>query len=176
MKRFVALLRGINVTGRNKIPMLELKQVCAGLGWKDVATYIQSGNVGFSAPGTAAALEAALEGAIQQAFGLSIPVVVRSREEWERIAAANPFRKVCETQAKLVMCVVGKLPFRKELVAELAPRAAAGERIERAGEALWIHFPEGVARSKLTPAAIDKAAGSPMTARNWNTVVKLLEI
>lgn len=176
MKRFVALLRGINVTGRNKIPMVALKQVCAGLGWKDVATYIQSGNVGFSAPGTPAALEAALEEGIQQAFGLSIPVVVRSRDEWERIAAANPFRKACETQAKLVMCVVGKLPLRKETVAELTPRAAAGERIERAGEALWIHFPEGVARSKLTPASIDKAAGSPMTARNWNTVLKLLEI
>lgn len=69
-----------------------------------------------------------------------------------------------------------KGPLREEAAATLAGRAVAGERVRQMGEALWVHYPDGAGVSKLTPAMFDKAAGSPMTARNWRTVVKLHEM
>ena len=74
------------------------------------------------------------------------------------------------------MLCLAKAPLRAQVAEELSARATAGELVQRAGEALWIHFPEGVARSKLSPAAMDRAAGSPVTARNWRTATKLLEL
>src|SRR4051812_37404015 len=83
MRRMVALLRAVNVGGR-KLPMAELRALCAGLGWTDVATYIQSGNLVFTAPGKAEAIEEVLETAIEKAFGLDVPVIVRTQAEWAR--------------------------------------------------------------------------------------------
>src|SRR5687768_16961150 len=103
MGKFVALLRGINVTGTNKIPMADLRTHCAGLGWRDVETYIQSGNVVFAADGAAAQLEALLEKEIQKRFGLSIPVIVRSAAQWPKLAASNPYREAAETEPNRLM-------------------------------------------------------------------------
>src|SRR3954452_756372 len=91
MGRMVALLRAVNVGGR-KLPMAELRTLCAELGWTDVATYIQSGNVVFTAPGEAEAVEAQLEKAIKEKFGLEVPVIVRGRAEWAEYSGLNPFR------------------------------------------------------------------------------------
>src|SRR5256885_11087562 len=90
MGRMVALLRAVNVGGR-KLPMAELRGLCGELGWSDVATYIQSGNLVFTAPGKAGEIEGVLEQAIQKEFGLDVPVIVRSRAEWARYPAENPF-------------------------------------------------------------------------------------
>lgn len=175
-QRFIALLRGINVTGRNTIPMAELRAECERLGWSGVVTYINSGNVIFGARGKPAALEAALEAAIQRRFGFAIPVLVRAAADWPALVKANPFASACATDPSRVMLCLAKGPLGAQVAEELTARAAAGERVQQAGEALWIHFPEGVARSKLSPAAMDRAAGSPVTARNWRTATKLLEL
>ena len=90
MGRFVALLRAVNVGGR-KLPMAELRALCSELGWSDVATYIQSGNLDFSAGETAAELESALERAISERFELDVPVIVRSAGAWSAYAKSNPF-------------------------------------------------------------------------------------
>src|SRR5436853_6207191 len=92
MARLIALLRAVNVGGR-KLPMAELRALCAGLGWEEVETYIQSGNVVFAAPGKPAALEAKLEKAIEERFGIDVPVIVRSAAEWSAYVEANPFPK-----------------------------------------------------------------------------------
>src|SRR4051812_38857756 len=92
MGRMVALLRAVNVGGR-KLPMAELRTLCAGLGWTDVATYIQSGNLVFTAPGKAEALEAMLEMTIAKAFNLDVPAIVRSKAEWAEYPGLNPFRQ-----------------------------------------------------------------------------------
>jgi uncharacterized protein (DUF1697 family) len=174
--RYVALLRGINVTGRNKIPMAELRTVCGELGWRDVATYIQSGNAIFSATGAAKKLEADLEKAIEKHFSLTIPVIVRSAAEWPSYVKGNPFPDASVKEGNLVMLCLSKLPPHKDAVDKLRERAANGEVVERVGDALWIHFAAGVGRSKLSPAFFDRVAGSPVTARNWRTVLKLAEM
>jgi uncharacterized protein (DUF1697 family) len=176
MTRLVALLRGINLGSHNKVPMAQLKAICCGLGWDEVETYIQSGNVVFKAGGTAAALERALEAALESELGVKTPVLVRSKSEWNGIVAANPFPAVGEREANRLLCGVSKKPLDGGAALALAERAVAGERVREAAGVLWFHYPEGVARSKLTPALIDRAAGSPVTARNWRTMVKLGEM
>jgi len=173
---FIALLRGINVGGHHKIPMAELRSVCARLGWVDVQTYIQSGNVVFTSVAKPALLEAELEKAIERRFKMSIPVIVRPAASWASYIEGNPFTEVGGNEPKLLHLALAKLPPKPDAVDALRERAAGGERIERTGEALWIHFGEGVARSKLSPAVLDRLVGSPVTARNWRTVLKLGEL
>ena len=175
MARLIALLRAVNVGGR-KLPMAELRALCGELGWEDVETYIQSGNLVFAAKGKAEALEAQLEKAIEARFGLDVPVIVRTAAQWAHHAGANPFPKAARDEPNRLQLLVSKEPPRADAAATLMERAQAGESVKAAGGVLWFHYPEGVGTSKLTPALIDKACGSPSTARNWRTVVKLKEM
>lgn len=175
MARLVALLRAVNVGGR-KLPMAELRALCGELGWEDSETYIQSGNLVFTAPGRGEALEARLEEAIEERFGLDVPVIVRTAAQWAELVAANPFPRVAAEEPNRLQLLVSKRPPEGDAAAKLMERARAGEVVKAAGGALWFHYPEGVGASKLTPAVIDKAAGSPSTSRNWRTVMKLQEM
>jgi len=173
--RYVALLRAVNVGGC-KLPMAELREVCAGLGWKNVATYIQSGNVVFDAPGKPEALEAALEQAVTTRFGFARPVIVRSAKQWADYASGSPFPEQEADRANVLLLGLAKAPVAAGAADALAARGAAGEQVRQERDALWFFFPDGSGTSKLTPAAIDKAAGSPVTTRNWRTVLKLQEM
>lgn len=175
MGRMVALLRAVNVGGR-KLPMAGLRALCEELGWTGVATYIQSGNAIFTATGKAEAIEARLERAIAARFGLDVPVIVRSAGQWAKLAAANPFAEAAKDEPNRLQLLVSKRPPKPDAADILMARAQGGERVEAAGGALWFHFPEGVGTSKLTPALIDKACGSPSTGRNYRTVLKLEEM
>lgn len=173
MSRYIALLRGINVGGHNRIPMAELRTLCAELGWKNVATYIQSGNIVFSSGRNASELEDELQAALMERFGHDIHILVRSREDWSACVDANPFPEASENEPHLVMLGLSKAPLPRRAAESLQERAAAGERVVQSDGALWLHFPNGSARSKLTPALLDRLAGSPVTTRNWRTVGKL---
>ena len=175
MGRVVALLRAVNVGGR-KLPMAELRALCEGLGWTEVATYIQSGNVVFSADEKPDALEAALEDAIRKAFGYDAPVVVRTAAQWRRYAPANPFPDAARETPNYLLMLVSKRPPASGAVEAIQAKAAAGEIVKQAGDAVWIHFRNGSGTSKITPTLIDKAIGSPATSRNYRTVVKLQEM
>jgi len=175
MAKLLALLRAVNVGGR-KVPMAELRALCEALGWTEVETYIQSGNVVFAAGGKAPELEAALEAALRKAFGFEVPAIVRTADQWSRLAAANPMREAAEREPNRVQLLVSKKPLAEGAAERLIERARNGEAVAEAGGALWFHFPAGVAGSKLTPALIDKASGSPATGRNWRTVLKLQEM
>ena len=175
MGRMIALLRAVNVGGR-KLPMAELRMLCEGLGWADVATYIQSGNVVFSAKGKPAALEAALEGAIRKAFGYEAPAIVRTAAEWRPYAPACPFPEAARETPNYLLMLVSKHPPAAGAVEAIQAKAAAGELVKRAGDAIWIHFRNGSGTSKITPTLIDKAIASPATSRNYRTVVKLQEM
>jgi uncharacterized protein (DUF1697 family) len=175
MARLIALLRAVNVGGR-KLPMTELRALCGELGWEDVETYIQSGNLVFTAPGSGEEIERELEKAIEERFGLDVPVMVRTASQWADYVAANPFPKVAEDEPNKLQLLVSKDPPKGDSAGKLMERARAGEVVEAAGGALWFHFPAGVGTSKLVPALIDKVAGSPSTSRNWRTVLKLLEM
>lgn len=176
MDIYIALLRGINVTGRNKIPMLELRETCTELGWKDVQSYIQSGNLVFRASANPASLEIELEQAIENRFGLSIPVIVRPTAVWPDIVKGNPFPEASQREPNLVMLALSKLPPKHEAAVGLQERAQNGERVLQVGDTLWVHYPGGSGRSKLSPALFDRLVGSPVTTRNWRTVLKLDEL
>lgn len=175
MARMVALLRAVNVGGR-KLPMAELRTLCGELGWTDVATYIQSGNIVFCTPGKPEAIEAALEAAIRKHYGYEAPAIVRTAAQWAHYPPGNPFPKVAKDDPARLHLLLSKRPPAKGAENAIQARAAADEEVRRAGDALWIHYPHGAGTSKLTPALIDKAVGSPATARNYRTVLKLLEM
>lgn len=176
MTRFVALLRGINVGGTRKVPMAGLRALAEELGWRDVATYIQSGNLVFTAAGKAPALEVRLEQALAKHFGFEVPTLVRSAREWEALVAANPLPEQAEADPAHLLLGLAKAKPRKEALAELRARAQGKERVELVGGALWLHYADGVARSKLSPAVLDRCVGSPVTARNWRTVLELANL
>jgi len=179
----VALLRGINVGGRNKVAMADLRAVVTSLGHADVATYIQSGNVVFTARATDSALLAAdLEAAIAQALDVRPRVVVVSREELAQVVRDNPYS--AEANPKSVHAVfLGEYP-----AAEMVDHVADAQRQARlkgsrdtaqyVGRILFLHIPDGFGRSEL--AALLARPGGPTsvrgagTARNWATVTRLL--
>ena len=167
---FVALLRGVNVGGHKKIPMAELREVATRCGFESVATYIQSGNLVFGAGGKAASVGATLEKAIAERFGHEVAVIVRTEKEWSRVCAGNPFE---EEEPNRVVAHLSRARPAREAVALLRGRARSGERIEAVDWTIWVHYPEGQGRSDLSPAFFDRAVGSPVTARNWNTIQKL---
>jgi uncharacterized protein (DUF1697 family) len=175
MERMVALLRAVNVGGR-KLAMAELRALCAELGWSDVATYIQSGNIVFAAGTKPAAAEAQLEKAVAGRFGMEVPAIVRTRAQWRAYVPPRAFGGAARDEPSRLMMILSKRPPDGDAEAALQARATAGERVKRAGDALWVHFPEGLARSKLTPSLIDRLVGSPATARNYRTVVRLREM
>jgi uncharacterized protein (DUF1697 family) len=175
MGAMVALLRAVNVGGR-KLPMADLRKTCAAIGWRDVRTYIQSGNVIFSAEGGSAALESALESAIEARFGIAVPVIVRTGVQWPQYISENPFPDAARDEPNRLMLLLSKRPPVADAAAVIQARPTSGEKVACAGDAIWIHFPAGAGTSKLTPTAIDRAIGSPATARNHNTVVRIGEM
>jgi uncharacterized protein (DUF1697 family) len=170
--RFVALLRAVNVGGR-KLPMAELRELCTGLGWEGVGTYIQSGNVVFGASGSAAALETELEEAVKERFGFHSDAIVRTAAQWAKLIEGNPFAK---EEPNRVLAGLAKRPIAKGAAEAIAAKAGSDERVEQTAEALWFHYPDGVGTSKITPSLIDRAVGSPVTARNARTLIALREM
>jgi uncharacterized protein (DUF1697 family) len=181
----VALLRGINVGGSNKVPMADLRDVVTSLGHTGVSTYIQSGNVLFTAREGAAqeatALAADLERAIGQAFGLRLRVVVLSRADLAQVISDNPYR--AEPNPKYVHAMFFPAepgPEMRESIAAAERQAAEkGGRDEATvvGRTLFLYTPDGYGRSELAVRlARSGGAGATGTARNWVTVTKLLAL
>jgi uncharacterized protein (DUF1697 family) len=105
----VALLRAVNVGGR-KLPMAELRALCGAFGWSDVATYIQSGNLVFTASGKPDEIEAVLEKAIEKEFGLDVPVIVRSKAQWAKYPGLNPFPQAARDEPAKLHLLLSKKP------------------------------------------------------------------
>ncbi len=176
MRRFVALLRGINVSGRNQIAMADLCQAAAGLGWSNIRTTLQSGNMVFAADGDPPNFERELELTLEQGFGLKVAAVVRPAESWTSIVRSNPFLEAAEADPSRLLLYLSKRPQKPGAEAALSARAEGGETVAIVGETLWIYFPQGVARSKLVPVLVDRVSGSQSTGRNWRTVLKIHEL
>lgn len=176
MTRFVALLRGVNVGGHRKVPMAELRDVCATLGFANVQTYVQSGNVVFDADLPGSSVERRLEAAIEQQFGFRVEVIARTAAQWGGYVAGNPSRDVADVEPKRLHLALSKRAPHGDAVEALRARATLGERIEICDDALCIDFVAGVGKSKLTPTLLDRIVGSPVTVRNWNTVLALRDL
>ena len=169
MARSVCLLKGVNVGGKNRLPMASLRELFTSLGHEDVETVIQSGNVIFKPHGRPSA--AGLEEAIASEFGLRVPVVLRTASELGRVLQKNPFADADEQFLHVA--------FLQERPAAAALRDvdAAGfapERFALVGRDLYLHLPHGMARTKL-PATLERRLRLPMTVRNLRTVTTLAE-
>jgi uncharacterized protein (DUF1697 family) len=171
--RRIALWRAVNVGGRNRVAMSDLRACLAELGCTQPRTLLQSGNAVFGSTLTPAALESGLEAAAQTRFGFQVAVLVRSAREWAAIIAANPFRREAadDPGRVLVMCLKTRA---SDAAASTLARAIKGrESVHVAGRHLYLVYPDGIGKSTLTTRVIETALGTAGTARNWNTVLKL---
>jgi uncharacterized protein (DUF1697 family) len=174
--KYVALLRGINVGGKNMLPMKDLAEMFREAGCADVSTFIQSGNVLFSAGRNAeSVLSEKISRRIEARFGYRIPVVLRSLEELGRAATANPFLTAGVDEKALHIYFLRDLPTR-EAVAGLDAERSRPDRFTVRGREIYLHLPNGMARTKLTNAWVDSRLRTVSTARNWNTTLKLLAL
>jgi uncharacterized protein (DUF1697 family) len=173
---YVALLRAINIGARNQIPMAGLKALFADLGHEDVATYVQSGNVVFrSRAGTQSKVAAEIEKRITKEYGHDVAVLLRTPAELAKIARGNPFLKGETDHKKLHVAFLDRRPAAKS-VAGLDPDRSPPDAFEVSGRDIYLHFPTGSGRSKLTIGYFEARLGVRGTARNWRTVTTLLEL
>ncbi|TVR46360.1 MAG: DUF1697 domain-containing protein [Puniceicoccaceae bacterium] len=173
---FVALLRGINVGGHATVPMKQLRAICSSLGWGNIRTLLNSGNVVFTASGSPSGLEAALEEALVRELGLDVAVVVRGASDLLASTTGAPFEAERKQAGSSILVCFSKSAPQEEAAAIIHAAAKQGELAVLSGGLLWICFPHGMGRSKITPAILNRACGSPATGRNWNTVAKLLQL
>jgi uncharacterized protein (DUF1697 family) len=174
--RHVALLRGINVGGKNMLPMKELASLFAEAGCADVTTYIQSGNVLFSANGkVVAGLAATISHQIDERFGVRVPVVLRSATELMAAIKNNPFLQAGAEEDSLHVYFLAGVPDAKDVTGLDAARSAP-DTFAVVGREIYLQLPNGMARTKLTNAYFDSKLRTVSTARNWRTILKLAEL
>lgn len=176
MATHVALLRGINLAGKNRLPMQGLSELLTDAGCTDVRTYIQSGNVVFQAgPGLALTIPSLIEKAIRDRFGISVPVVTRSAAELRRAAQANPYLARDKDTSLLHVAFLAAKPTAAQIKSLDPDRSPPDEFIVRDRQ-VYLRLPNGVGRTKLTNAYLDSKLGTTSTLRNWRTVLKLVEM
>lgn len=172
----VALLRGVNVGGKNKLAMKDLVALFAAAGCRDVTTYIQSGNVLFRAPAaTARRVPAEVTAAIARRFRLTVPVLVRTADELDAVARSNPFIAAGEPPDALHVMFLADAPAAPKLAA-LDPARSPPDRFEVRGREIYLCLPNGAGRTKLGNAYFDSKLGTISTGRNWRTVQTLVEL
>jgi uncharacterized protein (DUF1697 family) len=175
VKTYIALFRGINVLGKNLLPMKALKVLCEKNGCLDVQTYIQSGNVIFrSELSDASRIAKQLTGSVSRSHGFEPRVVVLTLDDIENATVGNPFPEAARDPKSLHLFFLAELPKRPDLKSFELLKAPT-ERFELKGTTLYLHTPDGFGSSKLAARA-EKLLGVEATARNWRTVTTLLEI
>jgi uncharacterized protein (DUF1697 family) len=173
---YAALLRGINV-GRNKrLGMAELRALMEGLGHASVRTHLQSGNVVFESPKRSARpLEGAIEKAIAEELGLDVTVMVRRSDELAAVVDRSPYGDRTDDPKKVHVAFLSQAP-KAAAVNAFDAREFAPDELEVAGREVYLLYPNGYARSKLTNAVLEKQLGVRATSRNWRTVKALAEL
>jgi len=178
--RYVALLRGINVGGNTMMSMAELRLVFEGLGLRNVATYINSGNLAFDAPALENAesvdaeseLAKQIELVIAARFGRPVPVIVRRQDIIPGIVAGNPFAGQYDSHKEMHVLFL-KEPLTPEQIAQIEELKSSDEEFAASGGHVFVHLPMGVADSFLGKGQVERKLGVTFTARNWRTVEKL---
>lgn len=174
--KYVALLRAVNVGGRNKIAMTRLRELLEGLGYGEVRTHLQSGNAVFTADGSSPERVAKeVEGSLAEEVGLVAKVLVRTRGELARVVADNPLLDVASDHARLLVTFLSHAPDR-EALDELAPADFEPDVFAVGEREIYVWYPEGVRATKLSNVFWEKRLDVVATGRNWNTVTRLLEL
>jgi uncharacterized protein (DUF1697 family) len=174
MTTYIGLLRAINLGAYNKIKMADLRQVLVDLGLEDPKTLLLSGNVVFGSPSQPAAkLERLLQDATAKHLGVTTDFFVRTAKEWNAIVDANPFpANARRDPSRLVMMCLKDAPSPAAVKA-LQSAITGSEVVKAKGPQAYFVYPDGIGRSKLTTALIERMLSTRGTARNWNTVMKL---
>lgn len=170
----IALLRAINVGGRGKVAMADIRSLFADLGYENVRTVLQTGNVIFDAK-AGVATEAKLEKALEEQLGLKTDVMLRSAKDWDAILAANPYPDAAKASPNHLILMPLKAAPSQGTLEGLRAAIKGHETVELDSSQLYITYPDGIGRSKLTNELIEKKLGTRGTARNWNTVLKIAE-
>lgn len=176
MTTHIAMLRGINVSGHKILKMDGLRALFAHMGFHNIQTYVQSGNVIFSTNEPPPGLAAKIEKRILKEFGFDVPVLTKTAKEMAEIVKRNPFVKNSALdQTKLHVTILSDDPPRDALEL-LQPFAAASEQVRIVGRAVYLYCPNGYGNTKLSNTTIEKKLGRRATTRNWKTMKTLLDM
>ena len=174
MPTYVVLLRGINLGSKRRVAMADLRELLEGLGYDDVRTHLQSGNVVLRTTGSAAAVKKKVEAALATHCGFGVDVVVRTKAQLDKVIAQSPFDGKATDNARHLVVFLEKAPpaaWRRSIDAgDYGPDEVAVH-----GKEIYLWLPKGVHNSKLAREATGKGVGAA-TARNWNVVTKLAEL
>jgi len=166
MTTYIALLRAVNVGGTGKLPMQDLKRLCEQQGFADVRTYIASGNVIFNSTKRERAIKSVLEAALREYAGKDVGVLVRTAEEMQQVLVCNPFEQL---EPNRTVAVFLDDPPPKDTLRTVT--GAVNEKVSLGKREIYVYYGEGMAHSKLKIPA-----GNAGTARNMNTIAKLVEL
>ena len=173
--RHIVLLRGINLPRHKRISMPELREALEDAGFRDIKTYVQSGNVVLSSRATPKTVARKVERTIADRFGLDVDVVVRTRDELAKVISRDPFGKVASDPKRFQVTFLAAEPDA-DVLAKLEAAATGGEQLVARGRELYTWHPNGVGRSKLAALLAGPRLGVTATARNWTTVTTLLAL
>src|SRR5215218_4676897 len=174
MPRCVALLRAVNLGQYQQVSMPALTQVLAELGFDEPRTLLQSGNVVFGTQRRSTAqLERTLAAEVERSLGIATDFFVRTAPEWEQVVAGNPFKKEAKLDPGHLVVIVLKDEPARQFAIDLQAAINGSEAIHVQGRHAYIKYPDGIGRSRLTTALIEKKLCTRATGRNWNTVLKL---
>ena len=177
MQTYIALLRGINVSGYNKIKMIELKQLFINMGFSNVITYIQSGNVIFTSnKKDISKIEEQIVENVKKEFGHTIKVLVITKEYLLTIFTSNPFLKNENIDIKTLYVTLLKENYLVEGIKFIEPYLTNNEELKIIGNCAYIQYPARAGNSKLTINIIEKKLQTVATSRNWRTITKLVEL
>lgn len=177
MKTYIALLRGINVSGQKKIKMAELNLVLQDAGFKAVTTYIQSGNIAFKADQTdCSKLAYAIEKVIQSTFQFHVPTVVLTPSQLQNVYDENPFSDSTKFDPKKVYFAFLYTAPNRENIAHVCAHTFDNEQVQVASKMAYLYLGNGAGKAKLTTNYLEKKLQVTATARNFNTLVKLIEM
>lgn len=177
MTTYIALFRSINLGGHNKVKMVDLRELISELGFANVRTVLQSGNLVFDSDARPVSqLEHLLKEATEVRLGLNTELFVRTAKEWAAIVADNPYPDEAESDpTHLVVMFLRGAPDRKRVTA-LESAVVGREVIHAKGRQLYIVYPDGIGRSRLTYSLIERKLNTNGTTRNWNTVLKVASL
>jgi uncharacterized protein (DUF1697 family) len=171
---YVALLRAVNLAGKNKVGMADLREMCGGLGYEEARTLLQSGNLVIrAAAGASGKLERELHEATKKKLGVETEYFVRTEAEWDAVLAKNPYPTHAKRDPGHLLVMFLKDAPDKMQAAALDEAITGRETARVIGRHAYLYYPDGVGTTKLTNAKIEKSLGMRGTARNWNTVTKL---
>jgi uncharacterized protein (DUF1697 family) len=173
--RVVVLLRAVNVGGHGALPMADLRAAATGLGHTDVATHLATGNLLLTpapgSPATADGLAARLTADLGERLGRPLALTVRTAAELDDVVAANPYPQAAADDPAHLVVVFLDGPATADGAADLA--AYGRERATWRGREGYVHYPDGIGRSRVTAGVLDRLAGRSGTGRNWRTVLAL---